>query len=56
MIHSLSKIPKGRALANIIVPALFHDRINLEKKQRKLVAGKEMLQILNSCFELVQRM
>lgn len=42
MIHSLSKIPKGGALGNIIVPAFFHDSINLEKKIRKLVVGKQI--------------
>lgn len=55
MIHSLSKIPKSGALGNIIVPAFFHDSINLEKKQRKSVLGKQMLQTVNSYFELVER-
>lgn len=44
VIHSLSKIPKGGSLGNIVVPAFFHDGINLEKKQRKSVVGKQMLQ------------
>lgn len=42
MIHSLSKIPKGGALGNVIVPAFFHDSINLEKKKRKLAVDKQI--------------
>lgn len=54
VIHSLCKIPKGGALGNIIVPAFFHDSINLEKKKRKFLVGKQILQIVKSYSELVQ--
>lgn len=54
MIHSLSKIPKGGALGNIVVPAFFHDSINLEEKQRKSVLGTGT--IVKSYSELLQEL